>query len=151
MKPSLLLCATLAAALALPVGAADGKKRKPPLFTAGVYSGEAADGARIDFQATKRSVLHFAFSDLTVKCTDGQERFAGQRDSARASVSRRTGRFEGSDTQFGFTYDVKGKLKSKKASGTLSVTYRTEPEGGLSPNGPITCSSGPVKWRATTY
>jgi hypothetical protein len=108
-------------------------------FKHGRYAGTTEQGADISFKATKIGVKRFTYS-VTLECDDGNMREFTSGESAKAPIRER-GRFtaEFVSEDGNITSVVSGKLKRRKASGTIDTA------GG--PPGGWQCQSS-VAWEA---
>jgi hypothetical protein len=107
-------------------------------FKSGTYAGTTSQEREIRFTATQLAVKKFSFS-VTIDCDDGTMLlFEG--DGARAPIGEKGGfKAEFVSKDGGITSVVSGKLKHRRASGTI-VTAGTLQGGGE-------CSSS-VDWSA---
>jgi hypothetical protein len=112
-------------------------------FKSGRYAGTTDQGTEISFKATDVGVKKFAY-EVSVSCEDGthESSWGGAADppqpSAKAPITE-NGRFTAEFVTGDITSVVKGKLKRRKASGTIDT-------GGTLPKGSECWSS--VDWSA---
>ena len=124
-------CAALAIAVAASAIAA-------AAYKTGRYEGTTDQGHTISFKAKKRGVKNFAFT-LEVPCTDGTTQ--ALRATGAAAPTNDKGKFKAVFTGIGTTV-AKGKLKRKKATGTIQSTAVVSQQTGAS------CPDNSVDWSA---
>jgi hypothetical protein len=129
----------------------------------GKYSGKLNKGGPVSFKVWKakrgkaRKISNFKFSKATLHCSDGRDfvpkgGFGSGRKRLRIA---RNGRFvvivEYVD---GGTWTARGRIKGRKATGTVRLRVRfnpsSDPDGDdvATPNGRIRCDSRRVKFTA---
>jgi hypothetical protein len=149
---ALIAVAASGPALARTADVAAKKPARAPASAKAVYTGKTAQGLAVRLSkpfSFGRSVTYQA----TMKCSDGST-FTDNPflDDVRIKRGRFSSRFA-SDRGATVT-SVKGTIKGKRASGTISVTERysstVNAQGNfpLDPKGAVVCRSGTVKWSA---
>jgi len=147
-RPPLRAAVLAAALLAAPASIALAK----PSFETGPYAGKVAMKSKpvLEFEATRKRVKELETDGLPVTCADGSEGAlnlpSGQ---AQRSLKIRHGRFglsvkASADPEYAGT-KLTGRLKGRKAAGTVRIVYRKP-----SPADPlgIKCDTGKRKWSA---
>jgi len=128
---AMVVCAALAVAVAASAMAA-------AAYKTGRYEGTTSQGHQIGFKAKKLGVKNFAFT-LDVPCTDGTTQ--ALRATGAAAPTNDKGKFKAVFAGVGTTV-AKGKLKRRKASGTIQSTGVVNQETGAS------CPDNSVDWSA---
>jgi hypothetical protein len=147
-RPPLRAAVLAAALLATPASIAFAK----PSFETGPYAGKVAMKSKpvVEFEVTRKRVKQLDFDALPVTCADGLEgalNLPGRPDRRSLKITR--GRFglsvkPSADRAYAGT-KLTGRLKGRKASGTVRIVYRKP-----SPTNPlgIKCDTGKRKWSA---
>ena len=102
------------------------------------YRGAGVDDPRMAVKLKLRDgVVAFSYSDVLTECSNGDRlRYPGARHS---TMLKRSDRFKGTISHAGQTSTIRGRVRSRRASGTIH--YRLSYAGGE-------CDSGQVEWRA---
>jgi hypothetical protein len=116
----------------------------------GTYRGKTGADDPVSFKVTRaKKVTQFSYDRIHLTCTDGDSF-----DSTRAippgqkvNVTRR-GRFEfeAGNADRSFRFQVAGRIRSPRASGTIQVFATFDENNQLDPNGSVRCDSGELKW-----
>jgi hypothetical protein len=146
MKRSIATASGVAVLLASAVGA-----QAVANIDSGKYKGKTNKGNRITFKVTKsKRLTHFTHKGLKMKCGDGTSFRLPKLDSGPKRLHiLDNGRFG-----FTVTYDnggqwtAKGRIKGRKARGTLKMTVRFNSNEEPDPNGKTICKSGRLKFTA---
>jgi opacity protein-like surface antigen len=146
MKRSIATASGVAVLLVSAVGA-----QAVANIDSGKYKGKTNKGNQITFKVTKgKKLTHFTHKGLKMKCSDGDSFRLKKLDSGKDKLSiLDNGRFE-----FKVTYDnggkwkATGRIKGRKAKGTLKMTVRFNSDNQADPNGNIFCTSGKLKFTA---
>ena len=146
MKRSIATASGVAVLLVSAVGA-----QAVANIDSGKYKGKTSKGNPVTFKVTKGKKLnHFTHKGLKMKCSDGDSFHLKKLDSGSDKLSiLDNGKFG-----FSVTYDnggkwtAKGRIKGRKAKGTLKMTVRFNSNNEADPNGNILCKSGTLKFTA---
>jgi hypothetical protein len=138
--------------LALPCSLAWAK----PAFKPGPYVGSVAVRGKppLTFVAAKTRVRRLSFDAQRVRCSDGRRGAINlpgpvAKRSARLRHARFDLRFSRSDYPAQAGSRVAGRLKGRKASGTVRMVLRLNASSGeIDPAGTIVCDTGRLKWSA---
>jgi hypothetical protein len=139
-------CACVALAVLSPMPAAPVAEAA---VAPGTYRGTTTRGEGVGFNVSRSQMLtSVSFTNILLACTDGDRFRATQRLPVTARISR-TGRFSVQATGAGSGGRAGGRIRSLRASGTLRIFARFDPQNQPDPNGSVLCDSGTLRWRAT--
>jgi hypothetical protein len=139
-------CVLAAVLLATPASIALAK----PSFETGPYAGKVAMKSKpvVEFEATRKRVKELVMDGLPVTCADGIE--GALKLPGKGNLKIKRGRFglsvkeSGAGPAYAGT-KLTGRLKGRKATGTVRIVYRkpsaTAPQG-------TKCDTGKRKWSA---
>jgi hypothetical protein len=137
------LPAALCCLLLVPAGALGAK------WKTGVYNGHFSNGSAIHFVGAKHSIKSLATSYVRMPCTDGTAiRIRATGFGGFLSVPlNANGLFNAVSASH--RINITGTLAGAKASGTARFLGHLNAQRQFEePNGPITCDSGPLTWKA---
>jgi hypothetical protein len=132
----LLVCAPVASAAAV---------------SHGTFKGKTERHQPVQFKVTRAGELTgFAFKRVKLRCSDGDRLTLGQVDTGRERLAiTDAGKFS-----FTFSYDAgdkwsaSGTIDGRKAKGKLRFKLRFDEDGNPTPNGPVLCDSGALRFTA---
>ena len=146
MKRLIAIASGVAVLLASAIGA-----QAVTNIDSGKYKGKTSKGNPITFRVThSKKLTHFTHNKLKMKCSDGDSFRLSKLDSGakRLSISP-TGRFAFTVTYSnGGEWVAKGRIKGRRAKGTLKMTVRFNSDDKPDPDGNIVCRSGKLKVKA---
>jgi hypothetical protein len=145
--------AAIAAGLALVVLPAAAAK---PAFEPGPYAGAVAVRGKppLTFVATRTRVRRLSFDAQAVRCSDGRRGAINlpgpvAKRSARLRHARFDLRYGRADHPAQAGSRVAGRLRGKRASGTVRMVLRLNAAtGAIDPAGTVVCDTGKLKWTA---
>ena len=122
--------------------------------TPGTYRGSIKGAGSIVLKVdSKRRLVKFVRTKITVKCSDGTEATNSKITTTGVAPIKSDGTFvwkaDAEDVeQSGHNWRLAGTIKSPNGSGTLKETVRFNAAGEPDPNGSVTCSTGKLRWSA---
>ena len=148
-RPPLRACLPAAVLLAISASPALAK----PAFETGPYLGKVAtkEKSQVEFTATRTRVKQLDIDSQHVTCSDGVKGALNlPGNPAKRTLKLKRGRFEmavkatGADSEYAGTR-LTGRLKGRKATGTIRIVYRKPSTGGVAGT---KCDTGKRKWSA---
>jgi opacity protein-like surface antigen len=124
----------------------------------GKYKGKTGTGNKITFRVTaSKRLVHFRHTHLKLNCSDNTS-FHIENPDTLDSGKKKLHILDNGRFAFTVRYDnggkwkATGRIKGRKAKGTLKMTvrFRQNADGSFDadPNGKIRCSSGKLHWKA---
>ena len=116
----------------------------------GTYKGKMTDGAVVQLTVNKKQKLIKVYrKSVKFTCTDG-DAFSSLADTAKGSVSVKSGKFDISDTDKGdaVTWRMTGSFKGSKVTGTYAEERTFNTQNELDPDGTVTCQTDSLTYRA---
>src|SRR3954470_15550179 len=121
---------------------------------AGTYNGKTQQNAKVSLRvlASRKAVVKYTIAGAALQCSDGRNRqlagFATGASSRMRISSKGLFGLMFSSADDSVAVDLKGKIRSPRASGTIRIAAAFNDQGQQDPNGSITCASGGVRWSA---
>ena len=123
----------------------------------GGYKGKTVKGSPISFKVTKgkrgrgKAISRFVFSRVTLACSDDRPVVTeGKFSSGRKRLPiTRSGRFAVVVRYMnGGRWTARGRVRGRRATGTLRVKVRYNGDDKPTPRGSIRCDSGKLRFKA---
>ena len=138
-------------AVAVAVGALGASGVAEAAVKAGLYTGETSQKADVSLRviSSKKAVINYSFEGAVLGCENGATiQLEGFKTPRANKFTIKKGKFGFTATGDAQQVQVRGLIKSPRATGTLRFLAIVNDQGQLDPNGQIGCDSGKLPWAA---